>query len=126
MPTKTVNGVRVELTEQEILEKETDEKRALEKKRSKYPEKIKEEATKRIPDQWKQLNVLMENMEFVSKQIDAIISHLKISDPLTVQEIKKKKDNFKTWNEIKRLRQKSNELESMSPDDFTDDKYWKI
>lgn len=95
----------------------------------KAPEKIKAETGRRIfgmSVEHDQRNKIARGVELLSKQVDAIIAHLGIPDPLSASELAEKNAYLALWANIKSLRAKSNDIEAMDPvpDDFTDDKYW--
>lgn len=94
------------------------------------PEQVKTEAYRRIVTEvaeHQQRNKLADGVELLSKQVDAIIEHLGITDPLTAEELKEKQNNLNVWNAIKRIRNKSNEIENradLATIDITDTQHW--
>ena len=121
MPTKLVDGVRIELTQDEIDEIQADEaiERALTE--SFKPDLIKKEAMRRILEvapEHTQRNMIAKGVELLEKLV--------LGETLSTEELVFRNAAMQKWKDIETIRAKSNTLEKMDPipDDYRDDKYW--
>ena len=121
MLTKVVNGIRMEMTPEEIRQREIQEQEYAKEKESRKPNRIKKEASRRILEiapEWKQRNLISSGVEMLDKLVQG--------GSLSTADLAARNYSLSIWSQIAKIRAKSNELEAMDPipNDFKDDKYW--